>query len=285
MAKGKRIFQVVKVFLVVGISAFLVYSGSAPAQTKVVLSGNNCVKCHARRVIDIAAAGGGHKSVPCSGCHACQPSGVKKPNAPCSTCHLKLRNAHFEIERPGCLNCHTNPHRPLNISLKDAGKDACLSCHWPESLQLTNNESKHTALDCSKCHDVHGKIPQCIQCHKPHLGKIVGNCKPCHLHAHRPKVEAFPDVAPSTDCGSCHKIVADLFNATTSKHKNLACAFCHQQRHRVQPACQDCHGTPHPEGILAKFPECGMCHNSAHDLNNWPGMATKVATGEASKKQ
>ncbi|HSB33372.1 MAG TPA: hypothetical protein VLG39_02840 [Nitrospirota bacterium] len=149
---------------------------------------------------------------------------------------------------------------------------------------LQTYESKHTALNCSSCHDVHRKIPQCTQCHKPHKGKIVGNCKACHQLAHMPKIAAFPSEVPSPDCGSCHKVVADLFGATTSKHKTLTCIDCHQMKHRFKPACRDCHGTPHPEDILAKFPECVMCHYSPHDLNNWPGMAATGAA-EAPKKR
>jgi hypothetical protein len=46
------------------------------------------------------------------------------------------------------------------------------------------------------------------------------------------------------------------------------------------PKCQDCHGSPHPAGIMAKFPKCGECHNIAHDLNNW----TVASVQETPKK-
>jgi hypothetical protein len=32
------------------------------------------------------------------------------------------------------------------------------------------------------------------------------------------------------------------------------------------PTCQDCHGTPHPAGLLARFPSCSDCHGSPHSL-------------------
>ncbi len=269
--------------LVAGISAFPVYSSTALAQTKAVLSDKDCVKCHADQVNDMAAAGGAHRGVSCPRCHAGHPPEVAKPIAPCGTCHLKSKNEHFEMEMPACLKCHTNPHRPLNISLKGAGKDACLTCHGPESLLFREFESKHTFVDCSRCHDVHRKIPQCTQCHKPHPG-IEDECRRCHS-GHMPKIKAYSDDMSSINCGSCHKIQASLLSATASKHKSLTCIGCHKLRHRFKPACQDCHGTPHPEGILVKFPECGMCHSSAHDLNNWPETATEEAAGEPRKKQ
>ncbi len=283
MSRAKCSELTIMVSLVAVISALPVYSSAALAQTKAVLSDEDCVKCHADQVNDMAAAGGAHRGVSCPRCHAGHPPKVAKPIAPCGTCHLKAKNDHFEKEMPACLNCHTNPHRPLDISLKGAGKDACLTCHGPESWLLRKYESKHTALDCSQCHDVHRKIPQCIQCHRPHPG-IADKCKNCHS-AHMPKVEAFPADMPLKNCGSCHKTPAALLGATASKHKNLSCVDCHKLKHKFKPACQDCHGSPHPEGILVKFPECGMCHKGAHDLNKWPETATEGAAGESGKKQ
>ncbi len=280
MKAGERRSLPVMLFPGVGLLVFLVCSGAAPAQTTHRYKPEECARCHAGPVYDIAAAGGRHKSVPCLGCHAGHPPEVEKPIAPCSKCHLKTSNAHFEIT--GCLNCHTNPHTPLKMSFKGAGKDACLVCHGLQYWQLRKYESKHSALDCSKCHDAHRKFPSCTQCHIPHSGKIVGDCKLCHK-AHMPKLAAYPADYPSKDCGSCHKIPADLFSATTSSHKSLTCVHCHQQRHRMIPACEDCHGTPHPADIMVKFPNCGWCHNTAHDLN-WTATEAMEAREEAAKK-
>jgi len=275
----------IMVFLVAGISTFLAYSDTALAQTKAVLSNQDCVKCHAGQVNDMAAAGGAHGSVSCAGCHEGHPPSVAKPIPLCGKCHLVSKKDHFKMEMPGCLKCHTNPHRPMEISLKGAGKDACLICHGTESWLLKEYKSKHTALDCSQCHDVHRKIPKCTQCHQPHWDEMVAaDCKKCHK-AHMPQVTDFSADMPSKDCGLCHQKLAGLLSDTTSKHKNLACTGCHKARHKFKPACPDCHGTPHPKGILVKFPECGMCHNNAHDLNNWPETATGEAAGEAPKKQ
>ncbi len=255
-----------------GILVFLVYSSTALAQTTSRYTKEECRRCHAKRVIDIAVAGGGHSSVPCLDCHAGHPPEVPKAIAPCSNCHLKRKNEHFGAT--GCLTCHMNPHRPLDMSFKGAKTDDCLPCHFLQGSQLSENLSKHSALECSTCHDVHRKFPQCTQCHKPHSGKIVGNCRLCHNNAHMPKLAAFPDAVPSNDCSSCHKKAADLISATTSRHKSFACARCHQGKHNMIPACQDCHGTPHPEAFMVKFPECGDCHYIAHDLNNWPATAS-----------
>jgi hypothetical protein len=263
------------ILLCSGIIAFLAYTSSAPAQTKTQYKKEECVQCHAARVSEIATAGGKHRSVPCVGCHVGHPPDVKKPIALCSKCHFKTRKAHFELT--GCLNCHTNPHTPMRISFK--GKDACLNCHAVQADQLRNNRSKHSLVDCSECHDVHRKVPECTKCHVPHSGKITGGCKQCHK-AHMPKLVTYSADIPSKDCGACHKKVADLFVTNTSKHKPLECAFCHKEKHRMVPACQDCHGSPHPAGIMAKFQKCGRCHNIAHDLNNWTVVGSAVVGSE-----
>jgi hypothetical protein len=150
---------------------------------------------------------------------------------------------------------------------------------------LNTYRSKHTDLACSRCHDVHRKIPLCTQCHKPHRPEMAAaDCKRCHK-AHMPQVQAFSNDVRSKDCGLCHPVPAKLLGATTSKHRNLACEGCHKRKHKFKPACQDCHGTPHPKSIMEKFAECDMCHKSAHDLNNWPRTEPAGAAGEEPEKE
>ena len=254
----------VLLFLSVGILALCVCSGAAPAEITNRYTPEECVRCHTAQVYDLAAAGGKHKGVTCAGCHAGHPPEVAKPIAPCSKCHVKSRNVHFET--PGCTPCHTNPHTPLKMSFKGAATEACLACHGLQGWMFRKYESKHSALACSNCHDVHRKFPSCTQCHVPHSGKIAGGCNLCHK-AHMPKLAALPDAVPSEDCGMCHKIAADLLKATAAKHRALSCRSCHQQKHGMIPSCEDCHGTRHPKDMMARFPQCGECHNVAHDLN------------------
>jgi len=247
--------------LITGVLAFVSYSGTATALTKIPLTKEDCVKCHAGPPADIAAAGGKHKYVPCLGCHAGHPPTVKKPIPQCNKCHLKTRKAHYELK--DCLTCHKNPHTPLIISF--SGPDACMTCHTRQIAQLRENKSKHSALNCSTCHSVHRKVPQCTQCHKPHAEMTAADCSKCHK-AHMPKVVAYADDIPSTDCATCHKKAFDLLSAGMAKHKTFSCAFCHKAKHKMVPRCQDCHGTPHPTAMLAKFPKCGACHSIAHNL-------------------
>ncbi len=276
-SRSSRIIAVL--FLVVTIPVFLICAGTAHAQTKPALTNEDCSKCHEVPPADIATAGGKHKDVGCTGCHVGHPPTVKKPIPQCSDCHMG--KAHFELK--GCLSCHKNPHTPLNISFSGKVTDACATCHTRQIAQLKDNKSKHSAFDCSFCHSVHRKVPQCTQCHKPHSAEmVVADCKKCHK-AHMPKQVTYAADTPSKDCGTCHKKAFDLLGASQAKHKALTCAFCHQEKHKTVPHCQDCHGTPHPAGIMKKFPKCGECHNIAHDLNNWSQAQPKEAAKEAPK--
>ena len=276
----------VALVLIAGISVFLAFSVAAFAQAKPALTNEECIKCHDAPPADIAAAGGKHKEVGCTGCHVGHPPTVKKPIPQCNECHMG--KSHFELK--GCLGCHKNPHTPLNISFTGKVTDACITCHTQQIAQLRDNKSKHSALDCSSCHSVHRKVPECTQCHKPHSTEmVVADCKKCHK-AHMPKLVTYAADTPSKNCGACHKKAFDLMTASKAKHAALACAFCHKEKHRMVPKCQDCHGTPHPEGIMRKFPKCGECHNIAHDLNNWTAApqqkeSPKTAPKEVPKKK
>ncbi len=270
------------VFLLMGICAFSAGWGAAHAETDAVLSSGDCGKCHAGPANDFEADGG-HGGTLCTGCHVGHPPTVAKPFMPCGKCHLGSRRDHFRAEMSVCRGCHTNPHRPLYISLKGAGNETCQLCHAPEILLLKELKSKHSAVTCSRCHDVHRKFPQCVKCHKPHPG-IADDCKGCH-GGHWPKIENFSPGMPLKNCMTCHPMPASLLGATASKHKSLACDACHKRKHKYIPDCEDCHGTPHLKSFGIKFPECGMCHGSAHDLNNWPATAAEDTDGKAPGKQ
>lgn len=244
--------------------------------------GKNCADCHAGPASDIRSAGGRHRNVPCTGCHLGRHGTSAQRLQICNRCHLKTKRAHFQLDK--CLGCHRNPHTPLNISFKDI-KGICVNCHAEQVAQLRDNRSRHSALECSSCHEVHRKFPECTRCHTPHAADMAASeCRKCH-NAHMPKAVAYADDLPSKDCGACHGRELGLLAAGGTKHEALACVFCHRQKHKMMPACQDCHGSPHPEGIMAKFPRCGGCHKSAHDLNNWPETGPGVSQKEARLKK
>lgn len=256
--------------------------GAEPAKPKVALSNADCVKCHAAPPADIEAKGGKHKTnVTCQDCHVGHPPSVRKNVIPaCSMCHSD--KPHYKLQN--CLRCHNNPHTPKVIKLANNVTDECLTCHTQQITQLKQVPSKHTKLACSFCHNVHGKIPACTQCHKPHSADMgAADCKRCHK-AHMPTAVTYAADTTNKMCASCHKKANDLLMASSTKHKAVACVTCHKDKHKNIPACQNCHGTPHPAGMLAKFGKCGDCHNIAHDLNRWDSVKKPEATPAAAKK-
>jgi hypothetical protein len=252
---------------------------AAPAAKQTAqLTSADCVKCHAKPPADIEARGMAHKTkVTCQDCHQGHPPTTKKIIPQCGMCHEG--KPHFKLG--GCLGCHRNPHTPKDITFGRDVTDPCLTCHSQQIAQLKQFPSKHSKLNCSFCHDVHGKIPQCTQCHKAHSPEqTAADCKKCHK-AHQPKNVAYAADTPSKQCGACHSKALGLLSASKAKHKSLLCVTCHQEKHKMVPKCQDCHGVPHAAGIMAKFPKCGDCHGIAHDLNNWKGQTAAPAAAPA----
>ncbi len=279
MKSVKRGSLVGILLLAMGVSLFPVFSGTAHSGKQPALTDEDCVKCHAGPPADIAVGGGKHKGVGCTGCHIGHPPTMGKPVPKCSVCHMG--KPHFEIT--GCLGCHNNPHMPLNISFAGSAKNACLSCHTRQTLQLRNNRSKHSALNCSMCHSLHRQIPQCTHCHKPHSAEMVAaECRNCHK-AHVPNVVTYASGIQSKDCGSCHERALEILSASMSKHTTFTCAFCHKEKHRMIPGCLDCHASPHQKvGIMMQFSKCDECHNVAHDLNSLSAAKKQASinTGE-----
>ena len=267
-----RVARVLNLF-----SAFLLFccigtaAAADPAQATPQLTSSDCVKCHEQPPKDIAAHGGKHKTeVTCQDCHVGHPPKVKKPIPLCSQCHEG--KPHFKLQ--GCLGCHRNPHTPKIITFGNNVTDPCLTCHTQQIEKLRSFKSKHSALACSFCHNVHGRKPDCTECHKSHSNDITKNdCKACH-QAHMPKVVTYKNDVPNKFCAACHKKAFNLLSASPAKHSKLACVYCHQAKHKTVPQCTQCHVKPHPAAILAKFGgKCGECHSIAHDLNHWSEKA------------
>lgn len=250
-----------------------------PPAAKLILE--DCAKCHSKPPEDIAADGRKHKTeIGCQDCHSGHPPTTRKIIPLCSQCHEG--KPHFRLA--ACITCHTNPHAPLKITYGTNVTDACVTCHAGQIVTLRGNMSKHTLLACSFCHTSHGKIPTCTQCHKTHFAEqTAADCKKCH-QAHSPKNVVYNDKTPSKDCAACHKKAYELLTASTFKHKNLSCAACHQKKHKMVPQCATCHGSRHPAAMLAKFPNCGFCHNIAHDLNNSNAVTMPAAKTAPSPK-
>jgi len=226
------------------------------------ITAEDCVKCHENIVLALAQKGKAHQSL-CLDCQRGHPPADMEIVPSCSRCHQE--GLHFALD--GCLSCHIDPHTPLVIRLTHKITEPCLTCHSEQIQQLQSNPSVHTKLACTACHNSHGQIPLCQNCHLPHSDVMdKGSCGKCHK-AHMPLVVTYgQDIVPEY-CGACHKEVYAVMAVNLTKHRKVSCVSCHVGKHGMIPACENCHGRPHPEEILEKFERCGDCHGPAHKLS------------------
>jgi hypothetical protein len=236
------------------------YQGNNKLHSTV--AADDCGKCHDEVVVTLDRYGKAHTSL-CLDCHQGHPPADMEIIPKCSNCHTG--QAHFEVG--GCLDCHADPHKPLDINFERDVTQPCISCHVSQLEQLRDFPSIHTQFACSACHWFHGQIQPCQNCHLPHSDSMGDkSCVECH-QAHKPLEVKYPvDAVVSEDCGSCHTTVYEMLADNWSKHRQVGCIACHVNRHGMIPKCRMCHEQPHPIEIHEKVPVCGDCHGIAHDL-------------------
>jgi hypothetical protein len=111
-------------------------------------------------------------------------------------------------------------------------------------------------------------LKPCMKCHEPHSGKMAEDaCNQCHK-THTIAGISYGYNVPSQHCSACHREAADVLASSRSKHSDIACALCHQEKHKATATCQDCHGAPHPSHVMKKIGICAACHRTAHDLES-----------------
>lgn len=163
-----------------------------------------CLECHKDPHMPLAIAMDKNLVASCGTCHTSPQAQLTKfPSAhtkqECTTCHT----GHGLI--PSCLECHTahvpdqpldsckscHPvHKPKEITYdaSAASNTTCGSCHGGVFKEWSGTTSKHGQVTCAQCHDKHGKIPDCRQCHAaPHDAKLLQKypkCLDCHINAH-----------------------------------------------------------------------------------------------------
>lgn len=225
-----------------------------------------CGQCHPQVFSQIKEDGGKHR-FKCLNCHEQlhaynpQKENWQEIMPKCSSCHTLPHGEQFS----SCLDCHENPHTPLDIGMANIS-GSCGDCHQSPQGQLEEYPSMHTQLECGTCHYTHGQIPSCFDCHEPHVpDQELSACKSCHP-VHKPLQVAY-DQSPQWNetCSGCHDQVYDIWSTTESKHGQVNCGQCHTS-HGYIPDCQTCHGSPHDPNMLKKYPECLECHIDPHNL-------------------
>jgi hypothetical protein len=261
--KMKNVMLIMVGAIICGAAILAFSQQPATAQERPPLTIDDCLKCHPKQPVTIASSGGKHSTaVTCLDCHVEHKPEGTDTIPQCSNCHEG--ESHFQLEN--CLACHSDPHQPLNLVLTGDITGPCLTCHDQQGQEFKDFPSMHAEQSCTFCHEVHGKIPDCAQCHEPHVAdQVTADCLGCH-QAHHPLQIVPSDETPNSACGACHDDVVELLSQTETKHGQLACAFCHQGSHPAVPTCQDCHGEPHSAAMHKQMPDCLTCHMNPHKL-------------------
>lgn len=283
---GKKIFSGLIIALMFAGTSLAATQGGKSTKVKIPLTpeqyatepqpltAEQCGQCHPGLFRNLKEEGGKHRF----GCQKCHNTfhaySPRKGNwdaimPKCSNCHETPHGPKIT----DCAGCHSNPHTPKKIAATAQLTNACFNCHASARDQLVNFPSKHSKVACTTCHTSHGYKPSCFNCHKPHTpGQGLATCTTCHP-VHRPMQISYGKDVPSPTCGACHAKVYNIWLKGTSKHKTVACATCHKDKHRFVPKCSDCHGMPHKKMIHEKFPRCLTCHIDVHDLHVMPSKS------------
>jgi len=234
--------------------------------TGAKLQSTDCQKCHDTQAREINSDGKRHKTaITCQDCHVEHPPWGDNTIPQCSNCHEGRE--HFNL--PDCLACHSNPHTPLDLTISDTPESTvgCKTCHSDKGEEFKKFPSKHSEQNCTLCHPLkHKVIHNCFTCHEPHAKTMkYEDCLRCHK-PHSPLNITYADDTPSELCGACHQELYKSLTSNPSKHRELNCATCHQNKHPTVPECTDCHEGIHDKSLLDKFPDCLKCHADPHNL-------------------
>lgn len=293
------------------------HKASAQGSMQFVGTSTQCVSCHQSNYNSTVASASvpdhvaNHFPTTCEGCHdqvnwnrVTGLSGGNHPTVPialtgvhagraCSDCHTSTQYAAVSQTCDGCHHAdYVNTISPKHV---DAGfATTCTSCHalnpgwaganWTHATTPVPVSGAHAAVACADCHTSapYSTVKQtCDGCHHT---DYVNTSNPNHTNT-----------GYSTDCASCHQIVANWAGASVNHptsplalsgvHANRQCADCHaagQPYTAVKQTCDGCHhtdfvGAKDPDHAGAPFPiACDQCHNTTQPA--WAGATYNHAS-------
>ena len=177
----------------------------------------------------------------------------------------------FSIKKMGLLAGDMKVIGPVMGTI--ASNKECAECHEEKTSEMLGIGGKHRTLSCDECHIGHPPEEQhsyiaCTECHEPHSDEMEEeSCAKCH-QAHTASEVIYGYDVPSEYCHTCHKEAAYVLASSRSKHSDIACVRCHQEKHGAVSNCLYCHGAPHPEHVTKNSEICASCHSTAHALES-----------------
>ncbi len=199
-------------------------------------------------------------------CTVCHTERITKPN--CTDCHELVHGTQLQ----NCTECH-DAHDPMSNIEGPRLEQFCSQCHPQQFEEFSTHPGRHADLKCVYCHQVHGQVEACTDCHAPHTQDMTAeDCLNCHP-AHAPQEIKYSATIPNEQCAVCHTGENRELVQGSTKHSSLKCASCHTI-HKQIPRCTDCHAPHAPDRA---YEDCTRCHYSAHNpiAINFPADAPR----------
>jgi hypothetical protein len=234
-----------------------------------------CAGCHNQVVWSAVSglAGGSHPTTPLAltGVHAGQQ---------CADCHLAGQP--YSAVKQTCDGCHhtdfAGAKDPDHVA---AGfSTTCTTCHTLTPGWTGATYANHSVTPINPKQGAHGAVT-CTQCHtRSPYSSAPTTCDGCHHTDYATTTSPSHTAAGySTDCASCHQVVAGWVGATinhpttpialTGVHANQQCSDCHLAGQAYSAVAQTCDGCHHTDFTTAKDPDhvaagftttCTTCH-------------------------
>lgn len=279
----------------VGVMVLLV-CGAALAAAASAPAGNPCAECHEDQYAALRATA--HRGVLADGsrlCEACHGDGaahmdsgeasdIRGPSAlhewspdqesrACLSCHGADYPAYAEMPHAGKLGCwschedsalHNGDENPRGTTAsKHETWDLCTSCHSSTRAEFRlqyRHPVEQGLVDCTDCHDIHGRKPEAALERQEHRA----TCVSCHHEQRGPYL--FEHLAMAEGCVSCHRPHGSWNRGLLAATGNGSCLSCH-----LQSSFPGVGKTPH-DFRLNGGARCWDCHSEVHGSNTTPDL-------------
>ncbi len=274
-------------------SAMTLLLAAAPAPAE-----NPCLDCHEEQID--ALHGGPHRGVANEGarfCESCHGDGaahmasgeasdiigvddlaawtVVRESHACLSCHAAEFPAYQEVAHSGrvsCWSCHAEDALHGFVAKNDAGAadrhrtwELCTSCH-PAVKSEFKLQYRHPVeaglVDCSDCHDTHGRQPvEAVE-----RLQVGSSCLSCHKDLAGPYIFEHLAMDQGSGCVNCHRPHGSWNRGLLVSTGNGTCLTCH-----LQSNFPGVGKIPH-DFRLSGGATCWSCHSDVHGSNTTPDL-------------
>lgn len=258
----------------------------------------SCVDCHEDQHADLRSTA--HRGVVAESdrlCEACHGDGARhmdsgeasdirgadafagwspdRKSRACLSCHGADFPAYAEMPHAGtvsCWSCHEGSalhgdgggggSRATSAAAHGTW-DLCTSCHGPTRAEFRlqyRHPVEEGIVDCTDCHDVHGREAETVVERQGHSSTCVG----CHHEQRGPYL--FEHLATEEGCVSCHRPHGSWNRGLLASTGNGTCLSCH-----LQSNFPGVGKVPH-DFRLNGGARCWDCHSEVHGSNTTPDL-------------